>query len=510
MSSRHSPDPNLCPRSLVLAFACLLGACNGGSSADITGTGDRPDSEQGEVQGYGSIIVNGTHYETGNDTQILIDGESGAASDLALGMQVEVEVDAGQLRRNGAQARRIRFNAMIEGPIDSIDLERQVLVVMGMDVQIDLLSRLLDQDRQVLNLTDLAVDDIVQVSGYPRAAGGVFATYLRRQPPRQDPFFLRGRVESLQAGSKRFFINDLEVDYGSAGLIDPDTPENGDLVEVQGRPDSAAPRFKAERVSELRDADAVPARRGGVQGVIRSIDTNSQCPELRFVINQRPARVDANTVYHNGGCEDLQADRRVQAIGSFDANGTLQVEQLAIAPELTAIVMAQIESISPAGSPGTAEDALCTLRVWGNLFIDIGPETRQGYTDGRQNNRGYSCESATTGETIMVIGNYQAMPPNDRIAAALLAPGPEFQSSSQFENLAVAAGQIETISAGSRRFRLLGTLVQVSNQTDFGESGEAEFFAQTQPGDFVSAIGNWNGSVIQAMAVRRKFSRDFE
>ncbi len=497
--------------ALCCAIAVVFSAC-GGRSADITGTGDNPDaqpaSEEGEVQGYGSLIVNGTHYRTDAATRIEIDGAPASESELALGMVVSVELASSELGKDAALARAIITRTPVEGPIEAIDRTRNQFTVLGVTVQADQLTRIFSADNRAARLADLAIGDIIQAGGFRRASGGFLASFIRQRAPRSEAFVLRGRISELDEAQLRFRLNEVTVDYASASVM-PDSGqlENNALVEVIGQTDSQGARFMAERLTQLADASAARRLRSGVQGVVRSIDPSSSCPNLRLVVNDQAIRTTPDSRYENGRCTDIEVEGRLQARGRLDVDGSLVADELILAPALTAIAIAQLQGLTVSSSP--AENGpLCTLRILGDLPIEVVRQTRQGprETDGRS----YGCADAQLGDAVLVVGEFVEETGAERIQAALLQRAPEFQDvPAQFGDFSLAAGQLQELNPLARRFRLLRTRVQISDDTDFGDSSEQAFFAQARVGDFTSVLGRWNGSFIEALAVRRSFDREF-
>src|SRR5512143_1087467 len=79
----------------------VLAACGGGSGNNVAGidrTGSPAIAAYGTVSAFGSVVVNGVHYNT-SGTTFTIDGDAGAQSDLAIGDVVLVK---GTLDTGGA------------------------------------------------------------------------------------------------------------------------------------------------------------------------------------------------------------------------------------------------------------------------------------------------------------------------------------------------------------------------------------------------------------------------
>ena len=129
--------------ALVLSSTSVLAlsACGGssGSAATITPpsveTPPEPVSSStfvtvtGEIDGFGSVIINGTRYDT-DSADVKIDGEDASLSDLSVGQTVALRA-----RRNAEgelpTALRVRYEEVLEGPVESIAADRRSLIILG-------------------------------------------------------------------------------------------------------------------------------------------------------------------------------------------------------------------------------------------------------------------------------------------------------------------------------------------------------------------------------------------
>jgi hypothetical protein len=105
----------------------MIAACGGGGGGQVAGIdgGGTPTPvatvvSKGTITGFGSVIVNGVHYDS-NGADITIDDNPGLESDLAVG---DVVVVKGTLSSSGTSgsADSIDFDDAVEGPVSAIDL----------------------------------------------------------------------------------------------------------------------------------------------------------------------------------------------------------------------------------------------------------------------------------------------------------------------------------------------------------------------------------------------------
>ena len=92
VSPRHAPIGRRL-RWLMLAVLCAMNACGGG--LDSGGTGTQPQNTaqavaSGSIAGFGSIVVNGVHFDDRTAQITNADGAPQDTSVLKLGMQVRV------------------------------------------------------------------------------------------------------------------------------------------------------------------------------------------------------------------------------------------------------------------------------------------------------------------------------------------------------------------------------------------------------------------------------------
>ncbi|MCP3672920.1 MAG: hypothetical protein GY829_00415, partial [Gammaproteobacteria bacterium] len=173
----------------------------------------------GVITGFGSVYVNGTHYNT-DATQLETDeGDDENINQLKLGMVVSVK---GTLSANGVEgiAKSIRHTSKIKGIIDSIDLVTPSITVLSQTILIDEQTIFHDSELDALQATNLVSIDIVDTE-----SGEFLATRIKLYDDDPDAVFkLSGNINELDEATTTFTIYDITVNYGSAEV-------NGDLVD---------------------------------------------------------------------------------------------------------------------------------------------------------------------------------------------------------------------------------------------------------------------------------------
>ena len=189
----------------LLTLALLLINCGGG--VDSGGTGAPASFAGGQITGFGSIIVNGIHYDESN-AQIL-DSQSvpHSASDLKLGMTVEVQgsvVATGSSGASAAMATTVRYISAIIGPIDSVSTTPRSLSALGQPVRIS--PKTVFDAAITGGIAGLKPGDIVEIFGQ-LDPGRTRYTATRVQRRNDQPQYqLRGIVSAIDPNAKTLVI----------------------------------------------------------------------------------------------------------------------------------------------------------------------------------------------------------------------------------------------------------------------------------------------------------------
>jgi len=155
------------------------GLVGSGSGGGIGGSG----FAQGEITGFGSVIINGFRYTTDNALFNIL-GEFGDQSSLQVGMTVSADVDF-----DTSAASRVTYLPVAIGPLESIDIDQSTVSVFGRSIFIS--TRTLTNG---LSLQSLNVGDIIEISGIQDGTGRIEASYMRSAES-TEAFYLQGVVE---------------------------------------------------------------------------------------------------------------------------------------------------------------------------------------------------------------------------------------------------------------------------------------------------------------------------
>ena len=299
--------------------ALLLGSlpgCGGGVGGE--GTGSFASSyASGTISGFGSIIVNGVHYDDSNAAVADDDGAGLDRSALALGMVVQISGGAISTAADGtraATASTVRTNRALVGPVGVVDAAAGWLTVLGQSVRVSV-DTVFD-DRLPGGLAGLATGQVLAVYGYFDTASAGYAATRIAPASVATSYRVSGPVASVDGG-QQFKLGSQTYAGATTGLA----PGAQVRLNVQPAPDGSGHWV----VNNQRSDDAPPTDRdgAGLDGVVSELLAGS-----RFTVNG--VTVDASAARITG---TLQAGVRVQVRGTLRAGTLVASEVKVAAPE---------------------------------------------------------------------------------------------------------------------------------------------------------------------------------
>ncbi|MEL4178552.1 DUF5666 domain-containing protein [Roseateles sp. PN1] len=237
-----------------LLTAAALAACGGGggsnSSADTPAPPPAPAPTappapaasaasllEGTITGFGSVIIDGQRFDdTGAKVAIANNPEASSQAtlgDLRTGMRVQADLKDGVLQN-------LAVNFALVGTLSAIDTSAGSLNVFGQTIKVVSATATgpLPTVFEGFNaLNQLAVGDLLKVSGTVASDGSITATRIeRRLKDGSEIYRLSGAVQGLDSANKRFTLggnSSVTVDYSNAKLLPSGAViENGKLVSV--------------------------------------------------------------------------------------------------------------------------------------------------------------------------------------------------------------------------------------------------------------------------------------
>jgi hypothetical protein len=311
----------------TLMVTAVLGGC-GTSDTQTAGidAGGAPVAivVQGPITGFGSIVVNGVHYEI-DRARISVNGTAAAAADLALGQVVTLSGTREASAPHG-QANAVAFDANVEGPVDVIDAGAGRLVVLGTPVTTNE-TTVIDLGSRPPAIASLVPGEHVQISGFVEADGAIAATRIAARP--LSRLRVRGEVENLNRAGARFEINALTVDYRSAVVIEgfpTGEPSEDDEVVVEGTRLNGRGELVAEVLSlaesELEGED-------GAETEIEGLITRFVSP-ADFDVSGSAVTTSSATDYEGGSAADLQLNVKIKVEGTVNSSGVIEAREIEV------------------------------------------------------------------------------------------------------------------------------------------------------------------------------------
>lgn len=329
-------------RFAAILVSLTLAACGGGGGSDGVSTAgiDRLGIVTGPVTGFGSVIVNGTTFNTDTASFNVDENPDAQQADLRLGDIVVVTVDPDQ---SPTRALQVLSQAALEGPVQSVDVPGSRLVVAGQSVRVTP-ATLIDTAAGGGSLSGIEVGDFLEVHGLTDAAGALRAS---RIDAGDGDVEVSGVLSNLDTVARTFSIGALVVDYGAVPADIEGFPggelSNGVLVEAEGTLDGAGVLLADEveandltgRGIDLDDFDEVD---GDLVGLITRFVSPADFDVAGF-----PVRTNAGTELDNGTAADLALNVRVKVEGAINQAGVLVAEEVEFADAIDLVVAGQVD-----------------------------------------------------------------------------------------------------------------------------------------------------------------------
>ena len=316
-----------------LMMSSILIGCGGGDSAPATTQGNQTT---GVVTGFGSIYVNGIHFNTSN-TSVTIDGSPATVTDLDVGMVVTVSGTTNPASSTGT-ASSVNFDDDLEGIVISNSIpagqDTGVMNIMGQTVNVESNTVFQSDVVSIASVDAIAAGNIVEVSGYASGNGEIFATrlevkavdlatYLSAHPGGVE---VKGIVSSLDAPNFLFNIGSLVVDYSAADTSDLNSGlANGMRVEVKSVAGlNANNHLVASKVEpHTQTSTGSAGDEIEIKGAVTQAVANNQ-----FMLIDKTIIINANTVYEGLTVTDIAVGMMLEVEGQLDSNGDIVAQKV--------------------------------------------------------------------------------------------------------------------------------------------------------------------------------------
>jgi hypothetical protein len=302
--------------ALLLAVTLSLLAACGGVDSGGTGVGQssQPTYAAGPITGFGSIVVNGVHYDERTAEIVDDEGRLRNSQDLKLGMLTEVFASAvvTDATRSSATAAAVRFGSQIVGQIERVDVPGSRLTVLGQVVRVTGTTVF---DAAAGGLAALAAGDTIEVYAQLDVnAQSYVATRIERRWA-VSLYKLRGVVSALSEADRTITVGGQLISYAAVAPADPAAAlAPGTAVRVTLRTTRVGNVWQATTLMTGigRVADRETAEIDGRIGAVTST--------ARFVVNG--IAVDASAASYPNGSAGVVLGARVEVEGRI-LNGVL-------------------------------------------------------------------------------------------------------------------------------------------------------------------------------------------
>jgi hypothetical protein len=308
----------------ICSVLLLLIACSNSTGGGVGGSGI---INRGTISDFGSIVVNGTDFDTSEAT-IIVDGQSLGVGDavvlanLDVGRVVTVIASVGDDEET-AIAERVLYSDEVSGPVLSVtntNSGTKELTVMGQIVVVNALTQF-----KITDFDTIAPNDVVEVSGYYDDMGTIWATFLEKIGEFTPGlvYEVKGFIQSLDTNQLTFLINGLLVDYSDPNVILPTEPlENGLLVEAEGIVDQTGLNMFAQSISIEDDIGVEDADEVEVTGFVTVVASTDE-----FTVGTQDVVVEAGAEFVDGTQADIALGVKLEAEGTLD-DGILVAEEI--------------------------------------------------------------------------------------------------------------------------------------------------------------------------------------
>ncbi|NOZ51640.1 MAG: hypothetical protein GXP08_00635 [Gammaproteobacteria bacterium] len=203
---------------------------------------DGDDGDEVEIEGVVTVALDGGQF-TINDQIVIIDDftefEHGSVAGILVGVKLEVE---GALDVDGRLvASEIEFREAaeteIEAPIQAVSLENNSITVLGLEIQVNTLTRMKDErdeddmiPERYFSLSDLTVGDWVEVSFYENDSNARIATEVERDDGHDDGMVKLEGVITEITETGMLVVSGIRINAS----VSMNTFSVGEEVEVEG------------------------------------------------------------------------------------------------------------------------------------------------------------------------------------------------------------------------------------------------------------------------------------
>lgn len=317
-----------------------------------------------------AVTVNGErNFNLGPQTTFTLDGETisaAQAAQMGAGYSVQVAIDNANATATSGDAVNVDLRNLVRGPVtatDPLSVLNQALTVTAETVLVGIPGN---------DLANVAVDDLLEVSGYLDVNGAMAATRIELRSDPTSDWKLFGQVAGL-AGSL-FAIGAQHIDFSGASPVGcVPALADGQFVELETLPNAGYTATSVlAQVTQIEcedpNFDDPPAGTGvaSLEGIISAIPDPMPVPASFSMLGVEVLTTE-QTQYRAGAVEDLDEGVRVEVEGAFD-----EAAQRISATEIR-FVQGQVRFEAPVDPADVVAGE--TITIMGNT-VQFTPQTR--------------------------------------------------------------------------------------------------------------------------------------
>jgi len=288
----------------------------------------------GVVSAFGSIVVNGTEFDTSKAVIIVNGEEVGVGDDVVrqnfdIGRVVTV---VGRISNGGTRitADRVVYSNNVTGPVESVSgidpiTNEKEIVVLGQIVVVNFITKF---KPDTYDFDSIAANDVVEVSGYLDDTGAIRATFIEKIGDAATilDYEVTGFVAALDSDLKTFMVNGLKVDYASIADNLPQGIPAADLfVEVEGQL-AAGGEMIAAKIELGDELDGEDGDEFEIMGYVTEIISNTDV--IEFKVGNQVVHADPDIVlFVDGTPGDIMPGVKLEAEGSLEG-GILYADEI--------------------------------------------------------------------------------------------------------------------------------------------------------------------------------------
>ncbi|RRS33203.1 MAG: hypothetical protein OI74_08965 [Gammaproteobacteria bacterium (ex Lamellibrachia satsuma)] len=374
----------------ILFTTLILSGCGGGETQTADGGIGGTGVAWGRVTGFGSIYLNDIKYETTTTSYQFEEPTRVDQSDLKVGMVVRI---TGNNDGVTGEAETVEYTDLLEGTVSGNDIAgSSSLTVMGQTVIVDL-DTIYDDGGTGILLADLAIDAVIEVSGFSDGLGVIYATRIEVKSAAwngTDQLEVKGIVQNLTATT--FELGSLTVDFAVIPALLPDgIPQEGKYVEAKGDSFNGA-TFEADEVETEGDGDLEWAEDGEELEIEGIVTTDFDGVTNQFTLNGQTVQITASTEFEDGNSGDILAGTPLEVEGTMEG---------------TVLMASEIEFGTDSADKLEIEDIVASVDPGASSFMVQGGQTFVTTTstifiDELNNDQFFSLASLNPGENVDV------------------------------------------------------------------------------------------------------------